>query len=87
MGNFVFVWDGFGAGLAYPKGLIELSVGDFDGSSPQLRCAGSAAFQRKAGLDATKRPVIIDKRFCARMGTKSASQTLNYTNCMRPSVF
>jgi hypothetical protein len=29
-----FVWDGFGAGLAYPKGLNELFEGDFDGSSP-----------------------------------------------------
>jgi hypothetical protein len=63
-----FVWDGFGAGLAYPKGLTPLFVGDFDESSPQLRCAGPAAFQRKAGLDATKRPVIIDKRFWDQKG-------------------
>jgi hypothetical protein len=24
----LFVWEGFGAGAAYPKGLIELFVGD-----------------------------------------------------------
>jgi hypothetical protein len=33
-----FVWEGFGAGPAYPKGLVQLSVGDFDESSP-LRAA------------------------------------------------
>ncbi len=27
-------------------------------------------------FDATKRPVIIDKRFCAKLGTKSASKFL-----------
>jgi hypothetical protein len=32
-------------------------------------------FLGKAGLDAAKRPAIIDKRFCAKMSTKNASQT------------
>jgi hypothetical protein len=52
--KFLFVREGFGAGLAYPTGQFDLFVDDFD---------------------ATKRPVMIVKRFCAGIGTKNASQT------------
>ena len=45
------VWDGFGAGLAYPKGLTQLFVGDFDGSSPL--CAASRQLS-KGKLDLTR---------------------------------
>jgi hypothetical protein len=64
------VWDSFGAGLAYPKGLTSLFVGDCDVSSSQLCRAGSADFWKKSGLDATKRPAIIDKRFAPERAPK-----------------
>ncbi|WP_284359027.1 hypothetical protein [Candidatus Phycosocius spiralis] len=31
MNEISFVWDGFGAGHAFPKGLIQLLVGDLTG--------------------------------------------------------
>jgi hypothetical protein len=71
-----FVQEGFGAGLANSKGLNSLFVGDFDGSSPQLCCAGPADFCKKSGLDATKRPVIIVKRFCDQKGHQNCFMTI-----------
>jgi hypothetical protein len=41
------VWDSFGSGPAYPKGLTSLFVGDCDVSSSQLCYAGSADFPRQ----------------------------------------
>ena len=46
-----FVWDGFGAGCAYPKGLTPLFVDDFDGSSPL--CAAARQLS-KGKLDLTR---------------------------------
>jgi hypothetical protein len=71
-----FVWDGFGAGHAYPKGLAQLFVGDFDGSSP-LRAASRQLFEEKLDLTRQNARSSLISGFVTRKGTKSASQTLS----------
>ncbi len=52
MTEISFVWDGFGAGLAYPKGLTQLLVGDL---TSQVRSFNAPVRQISAGnLDLTR---------------------------------
>ncbi len=52
MTEISFVWDGFGAGLAYPKGLTSLFVGDL---TSQVRSYAAPGRQISKGkLDLTR---------------------------------